>query len=73
MPLAAPVTRLPSQDRWCSSSLLRSKTLKNGWFGKEIYNLATLSQIVINLKLLLGAFILKMLLALIYSNIQMVN
>ena len=49
------------------------RRLKNGWFRKEISNLATLSQIIINLKLLLGTFIIRMLLALVYFNIQMIN
>ena len=41
MPLEAPVTRAPWQDRWCSSSLLGSKILKNGWFRKESPNITT--------------------------------
>ena len=49
------------------------RRLKNGWFRKEIPNRVTLRQIVINLKLLLYNFIVKMLLILTYSNIQMVD
>ena len=73
MPLEAPVTRAPLQDRWCSSSLLWSKTLKNGWFRKEIPNLATLSHIVISLKLLVYNFVVKLPLILMYLKIQMVD
>ena len=46
---------------------------KNGWFRKEIPNLETLRQIVINIKLLLYNFIIKMILILMYLNIQIVD
>ena len=53
--------------------MLGSKTLKYGWFRKEISNLATLSQIVIKFKFLLYNFIVKMLLILMYLSMQMID
>ena len=53
--------------------IARVEDFKNGWFRKEIPNLATLRQIVNNFKLLLYNFIVKMLLIFMYLNIQVVD